>query len=50
MSNTSLVFMSEDHTIPVTPSEVIATALDKEHKDVLALAKKYEADLNEKRN
>ena len=47
MSNTSLVFMSEDQTIPVTTSEVIATALDKEHKDVLALAKKYEADLNE---
>lgn len=47
MSNTSLVFMSEDQSIPVTTSEVIATALDKEHKDVLALAKKYEADLNE---
>ena len=47
MSNTSLVFMSEDQTIPVTTSEVIATALDKEHKDVLALAKKYQADLNE---
>ena len=39
--------MSEDQTIPVTTSEVIATALDKEHKDVLALAKKYQADLNE---
>ena len=47
MSNTSLVFMSEDQSIPVTTSEVIATALDKEHKDVLALAKKYQADLNE---
>ena len=47
MSDTSLVFMSEDQTIPVTTSEVIATALDKEHKDVLALAKKYQADLNE---
>lgn len=47
MSNTSLVFMSEDQTIPVTTSEVIATALDKDHKDVLALAKKYQADLNE---
>ena len=47
MSNTSLVFMSEDQSFPVTSSEVIATALDKEHKDVLALAKKYEADLNE---
>ena len=47
MSDTSLVFMSEDQTIPVTSSEVIATALDKEHKDVLALAKKYKDDLNE---
>lgn len=47
MSNSSLVFMSEDQTIPVTTSEVIATALDKEHKDIIALAKKYQADLNE---
>ena len=47
MSNTSLVFLSEDQSFPVTSSEVIATALDKEHKDVLALAKKYKDDLNE---
>lgn len=47
MSNTSLVFLSEDQTTPVTSSEVIATALDKDHKDVLALAKKYEPDLEE---
>ena len=47
MSNTSLVFLSEDQTTPLTSSEVISTALNKEHKDVLALAKKYEAGLNE---
>ena len=47
MSNTSLVFLSEDQITPLTSSEVISTALNKEHKDVLALAKKYEAGLNE---
>lgn len=47
MSNSNLVYLTkEDHT-PVTTSEVIATALNKEHKDVIALAKKYQADLNE---
>ena len=47
MSNTSLVFLSEDSSTPLTSSEVIASALDKDHKDVLALAKKYMADLKE---
>ena len=47
MSNSSLVFLSEDHTVPLTSSEVIATALEKDHKDVLYLAKKYQPDLNE---
>lgn len=47
MSSTSLVFLSEDQSTPLTSSEVIATALDKDHKDVLALAKKYKADLKE---
>ena len=47
MSNTSLVFLSEDQSFPVTTSEVIAVALDKEHKDVTTLAHKYEADLSE---
>lgn len=47
MSNSNLVYLTKENHIPVTTSEVIATALNKEHKDVIALAKKYQADLNE---
>jgi len=47
MSNNSLVFLSQDRSTPLTTSEIIASALDKDHKDVLALAKKYKADLKE---
>ncbi|WP_295353030.1 Rha family transcriptional regulator [uncultured Succinivibrio sp.] len=46
MSNTSLVFLSEDQSFPVTTSEVIATALDKRATDVLELAKKYQESLS----
>ena len=46
MSNTSLVFLSEDQSFPVTTSEVIATALDKRATDVLELAKKYQGSLS----
>ena len=47
MSSTSLVFLSEDQSTPLTSSEVIANALDKRATDVLELAKKYKADLKE---
>ena len=46
MSNTSLVFLSEDQSFPVTTSEVIASALDKRSTDVLELAKKYQKNLS----
>ncbi len=46
MSNTSLVFLSEDQSFPVTTSEVIATALDKRATDVLELTKKYRENLS----
>ena len=46
MSSSDLVFLSEDKT-PVTSTEIIARALEKDHKDVMALARKYKADLEE---
>lgn len=45
--NTPLVILAKDknqNSVPVTTSEIIANALDKEHKDVILLLKKYLAD------
>lgn len=42
----SLVVLSADKSTPLTSTEIIASSLGKEHKDVLALAKKYKSDLN----
>ena len=42
--NTPLVILAKDkdqNSVPVTTSEIIANALDKEHKDVILLLKKY---------
>lgn len=46
MSNNPLVVLSEDQSTPITTSEIIARALNKEHKDVLALAQKYASELD----
>jgi phage regulator Rha-like protein len=43
MSN-SLVFLSKENT-PLTTSEIIADALNKEHKDVMSLIKKYRSNI-----
>lgn len=45
--NTPLVILAKDkdqNSVPVTTSEIISNALDKEHKDVMLLLKKYIAD------
>lgn len=45
--NTPLVILAKDkdqNSVPVTTSEIIANALDKEHKDVILLLKKYLGD------
>lgn len=46
-SANDLVFVSEDHNHVLTSSEIIAKALDKQHKDVLELIHKYEKDISE---
>jgi phage regulator Rha-like protein len=40
----NLVFLSKENT-PLTTSEIIADALNKEHKDVMSLIKKYRSNI-----
>lgn len=42
----SLVILSADKSTPLTSTEIIAFSLGRDHKDVIALARRYKADLS----